>query len=252
MNTSLFTLTASGFILLTLACMAFVLYGLHFALKASGMELGKRRRIFYTALGGIVFWITIISILSVNGFFQDFSAMPPRLIFMLLPPLLVILRLTFSKGLGDLLRHIPQSWLIYMQSFRFFVEILLWMLLIQNVIPVQMSLEGYNMDIVAGITAPLFAYLYVRQKWSYKAAVAWNIFGLSLLLNIVVISILSAPLPIRYFMNEPANTVVTLFPYILLPTVLVPMAYMLHFFSLKQLLSAQKENRKRSLVPAGL
>ena len=45
----------------------------------------------------------------------------------------------------------------------------------------------------------------------------------------------------RYFINEPANTIVTEFPIIWLPGFLVPLAYGLHFLSLRQLLNA--ENR---------
>jgi hypothetical protein len=48
------------------------------------------------------------------------------------------------------------------------------------------------------------------------------------------------PTPIRYFMNEPANTLVARFPYILLPGVLVPIAYTIHIFSLRQLLAREK------------
>jgi hypothetical protein len=40
-------------------------------------------------------------------------------------------------------------------------------------------------------------------------------------------------------MNEPANTLVAGFPYIVLPGILVPIAYSMHIFSLRQLLSKQ-------------
>jgi len=59
-----------------------------------------------------------------------------------------------------------------------------------------------------------------------------------------VIAVLSMPTPIRYFMNEPANTLVAEFPFILLPAVLVPMAYTMNIFSLRQLLAKQTENNK--------
>jgi hypothetical protein len=55
------------------------------------------------------------------------------------------------------------------------------------------------------------------------------------LLNIVITAILSTPSPWRVFMNEPANYVVTWFPISWLPGFLVPLAYYLHFISLKQM-----------------
>jgi hypothetical protein len=64
---------------------------------------------------------------------------------------------------------------------------------------------------------------------------------LLLLLNILVIAVLSMPSPFRYFLNEPSNVIVAQFPYILLPGVLVPLAYSLHIFSLRQLLTRKQE-----------
>ena len=63
----------------------------------------------------------------------------------------------------------------------------------------------------------------------------WNLMGLALLVTIVVISILSLPMPLRVFINEPANTIVTRFPFIWLPGFLVPLAYTLHLFALRKL-----------------
>ena len=63
----------------------------------------------------------------------------------------------------------------------------------------------------------------------------WNILCLMLLINIVTIALLSAPVPFRVFMNEPANTIVTTFPFIWLPALLVPLAYGLHILSVVQI-----------------
>ena len=79
----------------------------------------------------------------------------------------------------------------------------------------------------------------MKKSYSLKLAVVFNIMGMLLLLNILVIAILSMPTPIRYFMNEPSNTLVAQFPFILLPAVLVPLAYTMHIFSLRQLLAKQ-------------
>jgi hypothetical protein len=52
--------------------------------------------------------------------------------------------------------------------------------------------------------------------------------GLALLLNVMIVSVLSMPTPLRHFHNEPASTFVTYFPYIWLPTYLVQVAWMSH------------------------
>jgi uncharacterized membrane protein len=103
-----------------------------------------------------------------------------------------------------------------------------------------MTFEGRNFDVITGILALPVGYLIARKKtYSSKLILAFNIIGIVLLLNILVIAVLSMPTSIRYFMNEPSNTLVGQFPFILLPGVLVPIAYTMHIFSLRQLLTKQ-------------
>ena len=103
-----------------------------------------------------------------------------------------------------------------------------------------MTFEGRNLDILVGITGPIVALLYERKGAAMrKWVVVWNFFGLALLMNILVVAVLSFPTPFRYFMNEPANYLVTEFPFVWLPGILVTIAYSMHFFSLKQLWSSK-------------
>jgi hypothetical protein len=181
-------------------------------------------------------WILLLLLLSYNGFFADFSQFPPRPAIILLLPLPLILFYAFSKSGSRFLQNIPAHWLIYMQSFRIAVELLLAIGFINGMLPVQMTFEGMNFDIVSGILALPVGYLVAKKKAiSRKMAFGYNVIGLLLLINILVIAVLSMPTPIRYFMNEPSNTLVAEFPYILLPGVLVPIAYTMHIFSLRKL-----------------
>jgi hypothetical protein len=118
------------------------------------------------------------------------------------------------------------------------VEVLLWALYASALLPIQMTFEGRNFDIITGVTAVLLTTrlsgFMLLDKLPRFVIILWNIMGLGLLINIVAIAILSMPTPFRYFMNEPANTIVTLFPISLLPAFLVPLAYMLHILSLRK------------------
>ena len=105
-------------------------------------------------------------------------------------------------------------------------------------LPVQMSVEGRNFDVLTGILALPVGYFLLRKKsYAPKIAIAYNVLGLVLLLNIVVTAFLSMPTSLRYFMNEPSAVLIGSFPFILLPAVLVPIAYSFHIFSLRQLLT---------------
>jgi hypothetical protein len=159
----------------------------------------------------------------------------------MLIPLPMMLLVAFSKKGTQLLQSIPPQWIVWMQSFRIAVELLLLVAFINGKLPVQMTFEGRNFDILTGILALPVGYVLAKRKsYAPKLAIAFNVLGILLLINILVIAVLSMPTPIRYFMNEPANTLVARFPYILLPGVLVPIAYTIHIFSLRQLLAREK------------
>ena len=232
---------AIAWILLTILCLVFIMAGLSATLKRTGWEKGYSRKILLQTTIVIAVWVGLLTILSYNGFFSDFSLLPPRPALALIIPLPIILLVAFSKKGTQLLQSIPPQWIVWMQSFRIAVELLLLVAFINEKLPVQMTFEGRNFDILSGILALPVGYVLAKGKsYAPKLAIAFNVIGMLLLINILVIAVLSMPTPIRYFMNEPANTLVAEFPYILLPGVLVPIAYTMHIFSLRQLLAKEK------------
>ena len=183
----------------------------------------------------LITWFIVLGILSARGFFSDFSRLPPRLFIALLTPLPVVLLFTRSRAGKQLLQHIQPQWLLYLQSFRILVEIALWALVRNGALPIQMSFEGRNFDILTGLFAfPVGYYCYVKKSWPPVTVLLYNIAGLLLLVNIVTIAALSMPTPLRVFQNEPDSSLITKFPFIYLPGLLVPLAYTLHIFSLQQ------------------
>ena len=236
MNSS-FSIPGLLILLLTLICIVFILKGVHAALKKTGWEEGRRKKIFIATTLAVLLWTALLSVLSFQGFFSDFSNLPPRPALAILIPLPIVLLIVFSKKGTQFLQSIPPHWLVWMQTFRIAVELLLLLAFINNKLPVQMTFEGKNFDIFSGILALPVGYVLAKRKsHASKWAVIYNFIGIFLLINILVIAVLSMPTSIRYFMNEPANVLVAEFPFILLPGILVPLAYTLHIFSLRQLL----------------
>lgn len=125
---------------------------------------------------------------------------------------------------------------VAIQTFRLPLELIFVWLLAKDIMPVQMTFEGRNPDVLVGLTAPLIAYFgyhkNILPKW---VLVAWNIGGLILLTNIVVIALLSAPTNFQVFTNLPHNTIVFKVPYHFIPFFLVPLALFGHLFALKRL-----------------
>ena len=240
--------------LLTLVCLILILTGLRAVLKKTNWERNTQNKIFFATTFILITWIGWLTILSYKGFFTDFSKLPPRPALAMLLPLPVIFVIAFSKKGTQLLQTIPSHWLVFMQSFRVIVELLLLFAFMAGKLPVQMTFEGRNFDVLTGLFALPVGYLLARKRpYASRLAIAFNIIGIVLLLNILVIAVLSMPTSIRYFVNEPSNTLVAEFPVILLPGVLVPLAYAMHIFSFRQLLTKQSKlsvglsNRSASL-----
>lgn len=242
MNSPWYIVAQLGFVAITVIFIGLLFQYLRSALKVAGYDGGMQRRIFGRTLIGALLWVCIVSVLSITGFLQDFSTFPPRMMIVLIVPLVSIIWISSTKRIRHLLSLIPPQQIITLQVFRVFVEILLWLLFVIELLPEQMTFEGRNFDVLAGLTAPFIAYFcFVKKSWSKTLAVVWNFLSLGLLINIVTIALLSIPSPFRYFMNEPANTIVAHFPIVLLPAILVPLAYTLHIFSLIQLLGKRNE-----------
>jgi hypothetical protein len=246
---NLFSMPGLLWVFVSAAGLTIIFRGLKIALEKTGWK--SKRKIFLRSIIIVLAWIIFLSILSINNFFSNFSKLPPRLLLPIVFPLPFVLIIAFSKKGTELLQSLPQHWPVFFQSFRIFVEILLWLAFLKNLMPVQMTFEGRNFDLLTGIFAlPIGYVLMQRKSYSTKLAIAYNILGLALLLNVLVIAMLSMPTPMRYFMNDPANTLVAEFPFIFLPGILVPMAYSMHIFSLRKLLFEKKASGKWQVASA--
>lgn len=237
MGTTL-VLTQTGFAILTLVCFSLLVTLLFNGVHKTDWEVKRKQKFKITLLSSLIIWAVFITYWSLSGILGDFTRFPFNLMPVLFIPLITVVSIMFSSSFTSVLNHVPPHHVIHLQSFRFFVELLLWALFVAGVLPIQMTFEGMNYDILAGITAPIVGWLVMQRRISKPLLIGWNIVCLGLLINIVTVAILSTPTPLRVFMNEPSNTIVTKFPVSLLPGFLVPLAYSLHFFSLRQLLSA--------------
>lgn len=195
-------------------------------------------------------WLILLFTLAKNGFFAVTTSFPPRLIISIVVPSIAILLFSFSTIGVRLLNAVPAHSLILMQSFRIVVEILIWYTYVESKLPIQMTFEGKNADILSGLLAlPAGYYLWKYKKDSPKLVLAYNLTGIALLLNILIVAVLSFPTPLRYFTNEPSNIIISRFPYIVLPGVLVPIAIAMHVFSLrKMVLNRDKRDELTSQV----
>lgn len=224
------------FMLLVVGVFTWMFVGLRRVLTRTGWTPERQLAVFSRALVAVVVWAAVLGALAIAGFFAEFSAVPPRIPLSILLPLLVMVVLVFSRGGGVLLQAMPPQWPVYAQGFRVGVELVILLAVLNKMMPTQLSFEGRNFDIVTGLLAiPVGYYVFVARRWPRWVAVAYHLLGMGLLVNVLTVSFLSMPTPMRVFFNEPANTLIAHFPFVYLPGMLVPLAFSLHILSLRQL-----------------
>jgi hypothetical protein len=183
-------------------------------------------------------WIAITTNLGLQDFFLDTQSMPPRFILLVAPGIVLSLYILLSKRSKNFVDRIDIKYLTLLHAVRIPVEIMLHQMYIQKLVPQTMTYEGYNFDIVSGVLAlAIFVWVYVLKKYSKSILIVFNLIGLVLLLTILVLAILSLKSPLQKFGFDQPNVGVTYFPFIWLPSIIVPSVLFAHLITLKKLLS---------------
>ncbi len=194
-------------------------------------------------------WLAVSAALASAGVLADFS-LPPKLPLLVLVGLALTIWLGASRFGAHLAANVPLWLLVGVNAFRLPLELLMHHAYTSGVMPVQMSYSGQNFDIITGVGALAIAVLSYQGGPPLRLSRLFNIVGFALLLNIVVIAVLSMPGPLRVYTNEPANTWVAHFPFVWLPTVLVPTALLTHILILRRLVSEISGSRRGNAAPA--
>ncbi|PIB35828.1 hypothetical protein BFP72_10710 [Reichenbachiella sp. 5M10] len=224
------------FLLTTLTTLLF----LHFGFKKAECKHSNSALILSVCIGA---WLFLIGTLALYDFFVDFDTIPPKLMFAVLPPCLVVIGSLFVAKSRAFILRIPITTLTYLHIIRIPIEIGLWWLFLAHWVPELLTFEGINYDILSGISAPFVAIFMVglRSKVKY-GAILWNLIALGMLVNIVTHAILSTPYSFQRFAFETPNVAVFYFPFIWLPSFIVPAVLFAHLTSLLQLFVKNEES----------
>ena len=185
-------------------------------------------------------WMIFQAVLAAGGFYLNTSSVPPR-IFLLGPlPALALIIVYFIFARESFIEKLPLEHLTLLHTIRIPVELVLSWLFTAGLVPEIMTFHGSNFDILSGITAPIVYFIAFRGgRVNTKLLAAWNILALLLLINIVVTAILCVPSPIQKLAFDQPNVAILYFPYIWLPTVIVPIVLFCHLASLWKIFRAK-------------
>jgi hypothetical protein len=217
------------FLLTTLATIWFLLA----AAKAVSRDLLSYKLLIFL----LPFWLLLTGFLATTPFYRDAEAMPPRVFLYgvwpavaLIIAYFVFFRVTFVERLS--LKH-----LTLLHTVRFPVELVLLWLFQAGQVPQLMTFEGWNFDILSGITAPIVYFLAFKGgRTNRTLLIVWNVIALGLLANIVTLAVLSFQGPLQRVAFDQPNVGVTFLPFIWLPAIIVPIVLFAHLASLWQLI----------------
>ena len=215
------------FALVTVSTVIFYLYAV--------WETGRQKIFLLTTAGVLIFLLGLHAALAYNGFYLV-KTMPPRFALSLFPTTVILLILFYVFAREGVSVKSLQI-LTLLSVIRVPVEIILLWVYKEGQVPQLMTFEGRNYDILSGLTAPLVAWLAFRGgKTNRTLLIAWNLLAFGLLLNILTNAILSLETAFQQFAFDQPNRAVLYFPFIWLPAVIVPIVFVSHIVSLRQLL----------------
>jgi hypothetical protein len=184
----------------------------------------------------LVTWLALQSYIGLSDFYTVTESSPPRFLLLVLPPMLFIVALFTTRVGRDYIDNLDVKTLTLLHSIRIPVEIVLYWLFVYKTVPELMTFEGRNFDIISGITAPIvFYYGFIRKRFSNTFILIWNFVSLGLLINIVLNAILSAPFPFQKWAFDQPNIAILYFPFVWLPSCVVPLVLLSHLATIKQL-----------------
>lgn len=182
-------------------------------------------------------WLVVQTIIAYLGFYADTTSVPPHSMLLIVPWIIAILTLFITQRGRKLIDNFNDKWLTYLHVVRIPVEIVLLWLSIYKLVPVAMTFEGRNFDILSGLTAPVVAYLgYKKKKLSKGFIIIWNIICIGLVVNVAATGVLSLPTPFQKLSFDQPNVGVLQFPFIFLPCFIVPVVMLSHFICIRKAL----------------
>ncbi|MEN5231556.1 hypothetical protein [Sphingobacterium faecium] len=197
----------------------------------------KKDKVFLLPYG---VWLLVIGVLA---FMEVFLNNPKLFLFILVSTLIInyaiFKRIKFIK--------VNPRILLIIQCLRIPVELILYNLFLSKSIPEIMTFNGLNFDILFGFLAIvlLVASLIKDSIFQNLLFKIWNGLGIISVAFVVLLAILSSPIPIQQFGIDQPNVALLSFPYCYLPVIIVPIVVLSHIMTFRQLFYDFSRDKKR-------
>jgi len=208
------------FVILPLALVALFVLGVARAWPRSGASRSATQGAIVAAVIGCAVWMGLTGVAAASGVLGEWERTPPPFMLLMVAVVVVAVALAFGPVGRRFAAGLSLPALVAVQSFRLPLELAMHRMYERGIMPIQMSYAGRNFDVITGLTAIGVAWLVATGRAGRGLVAIWNVMGLALLTNIVVIALVSTP-RFRLFGDRQLNVWVTYAPFVWLPAVMV-------------------------------
>jgi hypothetical protein len=212
-----------------------VVVGVSRAVKRSDGSEHERKRTVQAAAAVLAGWFVLAVALAIAGVYSAASRMPTIQFGIVIPILIGCLMIWRSPSVSRLIDAVPRKWVIAVQFYR--VEGVTFLVLYAaHQLPGLFALPAGLGDVAVGLLAAAIGIGATGGgKLNPGTVLRWNLLGIADLIVALSTGFLTAPSAFQMFAFERPNELISMFPLVLIPTFLVPLAILLHIISLIQL-----------------
>ncbi len=194
---------------------------------------------------GLIAWHTYSYFIGGTKIIADFN-FPPKFAVLLIFPCFIFTAvfLHFNRK-KKWISSISMKWLVLYQACRIFIETLFAFSVEKGILPEQVTIKGYNYDMIFGFTALfIFAGVFLFKFLPKKSLLAWNVLGLLVIASIIFLFQASVLKPEIFGEGAQAlKAEAVRYPYVLIAGYLMPSAVFIHFLSIVKI---GQENKQTS------
>lgn len=171
-----------------------------------------------------------------SAVYLKIDQVPPRIFVFGAGPLIALFLFALIAGRNGFISRLDIRSLTLLHAVRIPVEIVLFALYKNKLVPEAMTFDGFNFDILSGLSALVIWYFGFRNGTNRPVLIAWNLAALVLLAIIVTTAIRAFPSPLQSIAFDQPNIAVAYFPFAWLPSIVVPIVLFAHLAALWKLL----------------
>jgi hypothetical protein len=219
-----------------IATLVTIIVGVSRALKRSQWGNTDRRRTVQALALVLAGWFVFAVVLAILGVYSAAGSRIPTIQFgIVIPILLGGLMIWRWPAVSRLIDAVPRKWVIAVQFYR--VEGVTFLALYAaHLLPGLFALPAGVGDVSVGLVAAGIGIGAIGGRpLRANTVLRWNLLGIADLIVAVTTGFLTSPSAFQMFAFDRPNELISVFPLVLIPTFLVPLAILLHIISLMQL-----------------